>query len=51
MDFSEALPMPPPFGRCRGCRLPDDDIQLLQDYIEQLEKDNESSVCNAAVHA
>ena len=32
--------MLPPTGNCRGCRLRDDDIQLLQEYIERLERDN-----------
>lgn len=32
--------MLPPPGNCRGCRLRDEDIQLLQDYIDQIENDN-----------
>lgn len=32
--------MLPPSGRCRGCHLRDDDIQVLQNYLEQLEHDN-----------
>ena len=32
--------MLPPTGNCRGCRLRDRDIQLLQDYIERLETDS-----------
>jgi transposase len=32
--------MLPPTGNCRGCRLRDDDIQLLQEYIERLESEN-----------
>ena len=32
--------MLPPTGNCRGCRLRDADIQLLQEYIAQLESEN-----------
>jgi len=32
--------MLPPSGNCRGCRLRDEDIQLLQEYIERLESEN-----------
>ena len=32
--------MLPPTGNCRGCRLRDEDIQLLQEYIERVENEN-----------
>ena len=32
--------MLPPAGSCRGCRSRDQDIQILQAYIDKLEADN-----------